>query len=220
MLSSQTIEHIVLFKLKDTATRSDADNIINRINGLKSINQVLHLTAGPLLAVRSSLSSSLTFNLMLHARYRSKQDLFAYNVHPHHIGTVDENRPFVDDIMAVDWMVEDLIGPLAPPPGSSLRLTCFKLKDNLGEDAKLNILEGINGNKYKFGEFVQFTCGENFSPERAKGFSVACLVVYPSLKEMEAAESNSDLLNYMDKFKDCFEDVLVLDHVVQLNRSV
>ncbi|PON54841.1 hypothetical protein PanWU01x14_192070, partial [Parasponia andersonii] len=57
MSSSPKIEHVILFKIKDNAEPSEVNNTVNLINGMSSLNEVLHLTAAPLLRVRSSIPS-------------------------------------------------------------------------------------------------------------------------------------------------------------------
>jgi hypothetical protein len=150
MSSSQTIiEHIVLFKVKDSTEPSEVNAMVSRVNGLRSLEQVLHINAGPLRSIRSS---SLTFNYMIHSRYKSKDDLDAYTVHPKHVSVVKENGGLVDDFMAVDWVADDLRGPVVVLAGSALRFTILKLKEGLGDEAKSEILEAIIGTEDKFGE--------------------------------------------------------------------
>lgn len=85
--------------------------MINRLNGLSSLDQVVHITAG---AVHRIESSSLTFTHMLHDRYNSEDDLNAYNVHPAHVSVVNEAvKPIVDDAMAVDWIADELDGQVS-----------------------------------------------------------------------------------------------------------
>ncbi|KAE8682588.1 putative apyrase 7-like isoform X1 [Hibiscus syriacus] len=55
--------------------------MLNNLNGLVSLDPVVHLTAGPVLRTKSPISN---FTHMLHSRYKSKEDLNAYAVHPDH----------------------------------------------------------------------------------------------------------------------------------------
>ncbi|KAF4363573.1 hypothetical protein F8388_002114 [Cannabis sativa] len=192
---TQTIEHIVLFKVKDDTDPSKVNAMVNGLSSLKSLDQVLHITAGPLLRNRSS---TLNFTHMLHSRYSSKDDLNAYSQHPNHMSVVKESvLPICEDIMAVDWVAEDLQGPASLSPGSAF--------------------EGI---KNSFGQISQLTCGENFSPGRAKGYSIASIAVFPGQSELETLDSDEELVKLQkEKVKEHLESVVVVDYLVSLPQS-
>lgn len=216
--ATQIIEHVVLFKVKDNTDSTKVNSMITSLNGLISLDPVLHLTGGALHRIRSS---HFAFTHMLHSRYSSKENLNAYTVHPSHVGVVKESvRPICDDIMAVDWVADDLQGPVAPPPGSPMRFTFLKLKDNQPAEAKDEIIGVIRGIKHRIGGIDQITCGENFSPARAKGYSIASLAVFPGLSELDAVDSKEELVNSEKaKVRDSLESVLVLDYVVPSSGS-
>ncbi|KAI9123193.1 hypothetical protein K1719_006082 [Acacia pycnantha] len=213
MSSTQTIEHIVLFKVKDDTDPSQVNAMVSGLSSLVSLDQVRHLTVGPLLRNRSS---ALTFTHMLHSRYDSKDDLGSYSAHPSHPSVVKGSvLPICEDIMAVDWVGQNLEGDLVPPPGSAIRVSFLKLKENLGDEVKNEVLGVIGGIKDKFGQIRQLSYGENFSPARAKGFSIASLAVFPGQAELDAVDSNEDLVNHQkDKVREHLDSVLVLDYVV------
>lgn len=213
--SSQTIEHIVLFKVKDDTDQSKVSAMISGLNGLTSLDSVVHLSAGPLLR---NLSSSFNFTHLLHSRYKSKDDLSSYSQHPSHLSVVKESvLPICDDIMAVDWVADNLQGPLSLPLGSALRVSFLKLKESSGEGAKCEVLEAIKGIKNSFSQIAQLSVGENFSPARAKGFSIASLAVFPGTSELEAVDSDQELVNSQkEKVRDNLESVIVVDYVVSL----
>lgn len=210
---TQPIEHVVLFKVKDGLDSSKVNDMLTGLNGLISLDQVLHLTAGPILRNRSSSS---TFTHLLHSRYPSKEDLSIYSAHPAHMNVVKQFvLPICDDIMAVDWVADALKGPVVAPPGSALRLTLLKLKENLGEEVKSEILEVIAGLREKLGPNVQLTVGENFSPARAKGFSIASIAIFPGPNELEAAASDQEMVELQkEKVREYLESVIVVDYVV------
>ncbi|KAE8667081.1 putative apyrase 7-like isoform X1 [Hibiscus syriacus] len=88
--------------------------MLNNLNGLVSLDPVLHLTVGPVIRIKSPISN---FTHMLHSRYKSKEDLNAHSVHPDHQRVVKEHVvPICDDIMAVDWVADNEPTPLSPPP--------------------------------------------------------------------------------------------------------
>ncbi|KAK9948057.1 hypothetical protein M0R45_003646 [Rubus argutus] len=133
----------------------------------------------------------------------------AIDRHPTHVSVAEQFvYPNCDDIMAVDWVQEELTGPVGLSPGSAIRVSFLKLKENVGEAAKGEILEVLKGRR--FGEVGQISVGENFSPERAKGYSIASLAVFKGVSEMEAVEEQVGL----DKVRDYVEGVIDLDYVV------
>lgn len=212
------IEHVVLFKVKDDTEQAKVNAMVNGLNGLVSLDPVLHITAGPVLRTRSPISN---FTHMLHSRYKSKEDLSAYSAHPDHMRVVKENvLPICDDIMAVDWVADNDPAPLSPPPSSAIKLTFMKLKENVPSDAQGEILGVIKGIKEGISGIQQITCGENFSPARAKGFSLASIAVFTGVEEMEAAEGNEEFVNLQkQKVRDYLDGVIVIDYVVPSSSS-
>ncbi|XP_028751479.1 stress-response A/B barrel domain-containing protein UP3 [Neltuma alba] len=211
-MSTQIIEHVVLFKVKDETEPSNVTAMVDRINSLVSLPQVLHIAMGPLHRLRSS---SLTFTHMLHARYNSRADLDAYTTHPAHVSVVKANAPFCDDTMALDWVAHDLRGDLVLPPGSAVRVRFLKLKENSSDEVKNEILGVLREIEDKFSEISQFSCGENFSPGRAKGFSIGWVAVFGGIRELEAVDSNEEWGKYeKDKIGEYVEREMVMDQVV------
>ncbi|KAF5199652.1 Stress-response A/B barrel domain-containing protein UP3 [Thalictrum thalictroides] len=215
---SQTIEHIVLFKVKEDTDSSKINTMVNGLNGLSSLDQVLHLSAGPIYKNRSS---SFNFTHMLHSRYKSKEDLGNYSAHQSHLSVVRESvLPICDDLMAVDWVadLDDLA--VVPKSGSVMRVSFLKLKEGLGESEKGDVLKVIGGIKEHFGSIEQLSVGENFSPARAKGFSIASLAILPGLNELEALNSNEQVVKEQkEKVKELLDSVIVLDYVIQSPQS-
>ncbi|XP_027368746.1 stress-response A/B barrel domain-containing protein UP3-like [Abrus precatorius] len=209
------VEHVVLMKVKDDVSPSERDGMVERINSLVSLKQLLHLTFGPLLRIRSYPSPSFAFTHILHTRFNSTDDLHAYAVDPTHVAVIKVNTPFIDDIMALDWLADHLHAPAAVP-GSALRVTFFKLKEGLGDPVKHEVLGAIRAIQREFKHPTQLTCGENFSPGRAKGFSLASLAVFPGLAQLEAADSDHELGNYQKNhtIKDNLDTVMLLDYLV------
>lgn len=123
--------------------------------------------------------------------------------------------------MAVDWMTNDVIsGSVNVSPGSALRVSFLKLKENLGEDEKNEIMGVIGGIKEKFPSIEQLSYGENFSPARAKGFSIASLAVFKGWNELEGLDKESEAANEQkDKVRDKLDGVVVLDYVVPSSQS-
>lgn len=117
--------------------------------------------------------------------------------------------------MAVDWVADDFSGSPVVSPGSALRLTILKLKEGMAESAKGEVLGVLKEVKDKFPSIEQLTVGENFSPARAKGFSICSIAGFKGLKELEALDSESELVNEQkDKAREFLDGVLVLDYLV------
>ncbi|KAH1067568.1 hypothetical protein J1N35_032555 [Gossypium stocksii] len=206
------IEHVVLFKVKSDTEQEKVNAMLNNLNGLVSLDPVLHLTAGPVHRIKSPI---LNFTHMLHSRYKSKDDLNTYSAHPEHQRVVKENViPICDDIMAVDWVANNDPTPLSPPPGSAFKVTFLKLKESVSNEVQGGILGEIKGVEGISG-IQQMTCGENFSPARAKGFSLASVAVFGGVREMEAAVGNEEYVNLQkQKVRDNVDGVIVVDYVV------
>ncbi|XP_057766879.1 stress-response A/B barrel domain-containing protein UP3-like [Salvia miltiorrhiza] len=210
---NQIIEHVVLLKAKPSADPSAVNDMVRNLNGLATLDSVLHISAGPVTRCRSA---SLTFTHLLHARYRSKSDLASYTVDPTHVNVVvNYVKPVVDDVIAVDWVAEDFSGPVVVPPGAALRLTVMKLKEEAGESGKSEVLGIVRGIQEKFDSIKQLTAGENFSPERSNGFSIASVAVVKGAEELEALAAESELVNEQkNKAREFLDGVIVLDFTV------
>ncbi|EPS64306.1 hypothetical protein M569_10475, partial [Genlisea aurea] len=206
---NQIVEHIVLFKAKPEA---DAEAMITNLNSLSSLDSVLHLSAGPV----SRCRSQLTFTHMLHSRYASKSDLNSYSVHPSHVDVVNNYvKPVVQDLMAVDWVADDLSGSPVISSGSVLRVSLLKLKEGVSEGEKDEVFGVVRGIRDKFASIEQLSVGENFSPGRAKGFSVCSIAVLNGVNELEKLDSEQDLAKEeKNKVREFLDSVLVLDYTV------
>ncbi|XVE97915.1 hypothetical protein REPUB_Repub03eG0060000 [Reevesia pubescens] len=212
-ITMSIVEHVVLFKVKDDTDQAKVNVMLNGLNGLVSLDPVLHITAGPVYRTRSPISN---FTHMLHSRYKSKEDLNTYSSHPDHQRVVKENvLPICDDIMAVDWVADNDPTRLSPPPGSAIKVTFLKLKENVRNEVQGEILGVIKGIKEGIPGIQQTTCGENFSPARAKGFSLASVTVFAGVEAMVAAEGNEEYLNLQkQKVRDNLDGVIVVDYVL------
>ncbi|XP_058079171.1 stress-response A/B barrel domain-containing protein UP3-like [Magnolia sinica] len=213
-MASKTIEHIVLFRVKPDTHPSKLDTMISRLNGLTSLPSVLHLTAGP---ISKNRSQSFDFTHLLHSRYKTKEDLASYSAEPAHVSVVKESvLPICDDVMGFDW-VSDLDGPISPRPGSAMRITLLKLKEGLGDGEKGEILTVLGGIKASFPEIDQISFGENFSPARAKGFTVGSVSIFPGVKEMDGLDEKGQMVEMeKEKVRSLLESVIVLDYEIPL----
>ncbi|CAA6659331.1 unnamed protein product [Spirodela intermedia] len=218
MAAITAVEHVVLFKVRDGTDTAKISAMISNLRSLVSLDGVLLLSAAHVLRHRSSAASSFGFTHLLHSRYRTKEELAAYSAHPAHISVVREFvLPICEDIMALDWIAEFESDSVALPPGSAARVTLMKLIESAGEAEKGVVLESLHGAKRLLGGAVeQLSYGENFSPARAKGFSVGSIAVFPGVEELdEVDEKGVDLMEAQkEKVRPLLESLIVLDFLV------
>jgi len=211
MSSTSSVEHVVLLNVKDGTDPSDVAAMLDVLNSLRSLDMVKYLTVGP---IHRTQSISLKFTHMLYSKFLSKDDLAAYTASPAH---ADVAVPIVmrvcDDIMAIDWVADISVGP-GPKPGSAIRVQFVRLKEGLGEREKGEVLEVIGGLKVKVSGIEEFNFGENFSPDYAKGFSVAWMEVFPGVSELDSAKESIEIVKENDKVRDYVESFLLVDYVV------
>lgn len=214
--TSQGVEHIVLFKVKENIESSKVNTMINELQNLVTIEQVRHLTFGPILNNNEHTTSTIPFSdlrytHLLHSRYDSKEDLQIYNAHPTHLnGVRNFALPILDDLLVVDWIAGEVTLPPHPSLGTAFRVSFLKLKDEKNGEVKEEVFRAIQGIKESVGGVSYVSYGENISPERAKGFTIASLVVFPGREELDRVDPSEGLI----KVKEHLESVLVVDHVV------
>ncbi|KAI3789993.1 hypothetical protein L2E82_02802 [Cichorium intybus] len=212
----QIIEHIVLFNVKADADPTKVAAMIDGLNSMVSLDLAIHISTGELLRSRSH---SLTFSHIMHCRFRSNDNLQAYFTHPEHLRVVTENiQPINDDLMVVDWISNSISD--APKPGSAMRVTLLKLKEDLVENAKSKFFEGVEGIKNQFKAIEHISYGENFSHALTKGYSISSIAVFPGPTDLEAFDSESELVmnSLKEKLKDSVESELVVDFVIPLSK--
>lgn len=209
---TQTVEHVVLFKVKPETDLSKIDSMLSGLRSLTSLPSVLHLSAGP---IHRNRSSSFHFTHLLHSRYNDKDDLASYSSHPSHLDVVKASvLPICDDVMAVDWIAH-LDGAISPRSNAAMRLTLLKLKESAGDDGKGEVFSVVGGIRNGFPEIEQMSFGDNFSPARAKGFSIGSIAVFPGLKEMDGLDEKGEMVEvHKAKVRDLLEDVIVVDYVI------
>lgn len=121
--------------------------------------------------------------------------------------------------MAVDWVADNIDGSESPKPGSAMRVQFVKLKEGLGEREKGEVLEVIGGLKEKVNGIEELTFGENFSPARAKGFSIASIGVFPGVSVLDAVDQNVEIGKEKDKVRDYIDELVIVDYVVPSPQS-
>uniref|UniRef100_A0A251SYL2 Putative dimeric alpha-beta barrel n=1 Tax=Helianthus annuus TaxID=4232 RepID=A0A251SYL2_HELAN len=129
-----------------------------------------------------------------------------YNQHPEHLSVLKNTQPLLDDFMVVDFLSDGSRDSLKP--GSAMRVTLLKLKEDLVEHEKGKLVEELKG---QFKRTEEISVGESLPNEMSKGYSIGVIVVYPDL---EAIDSDAEL--HKSKVKDFIESEMVVDYVVPL----
>eukprot|EP00270_Netrium_digitus_P014045 TRINITY_DN4733_c0_g1_i2.p1 TRINITY_DN4733_c0_g1~~TRINITY_DN4733_c0_g1_i2.p1 ORF type:complete len:193 (+),score=43.61 TRINITY_DN4733_c0_g1_i2:128-706(+) len=112
---------------------------------------------------------------VLHGRYPSKAALDAYSLSQMHVDAVTTHiKPNLADNMALDW--ESEAGKLLSDT-KIVRTSFVKWKEGVGKE---EITKAVSALWSQIGmsarsTITQFTCGDNFSPARAKGFQFGML---------------------------------------------
>lgn len=209
-----TVEHVVLFKARESTEQAKIEAMITNLQALSSLGITTHLVAAPILRLRSGAATAAAFTHLLHSRYSSPSDLAAYASDPRHVAVVkDSVLPICDDIMAVDWLSDLSSGPIAPPPGSAVRLTLAKPK----EGKKLELMAALEQVKASAAMKLagQVSFGENFSPARAKGYEVGFIAVFDGVEALDGLEKDEALVEEeKKKLRPLLESVIVVDFVV------
>lgn len=211
----QTVEHIVLFKMKEGA---DVATLVDALKSLKILPGVLYLSSGYIHGIHSS---PLDFDIILHSRHATKHDLDRYMGHRLKYGfTLTYMRPNSQDYMIIDY-VHEHEGPLDQPKlGNALRCTFFKMKDGYGEAEKNKVLqvlrEALQGstNQQTFGETYE---GTTYLPAH-KGYEFGTLAVFPSVKALEPLGSPEEFSKKMQtNLQDTIDEsvtVFVVDYEI------
>ncbi|KAG0456160.1 hypothetical protein HPP92_023948 [Vanilla planifolia] len=208
------VDHVVLFKVRDSTDPSKIDAMISNLRSLVTLDIANYLTAGPILRNRSAASESAGFTHLLHSRYRSKADLATYSAHPAHLAVVKENVfTICDDIMAVDWdaKIESSVALAPSSPGSAMRLTLAKPREGAIAADLVRVIDGVRAS---LPAGVQVSYGENFSPARAKGYEVGFISVFPGLDELDALEGKAEIEEHKEKLKPLLESLMVVDYLI------
>uniref|UniRef100_M4ENS4 Stress-response A/B barrel domain-containing protein n=1 Tax=Brassica campestris TaxID=3711 RepID=M4ENS4_BRACM len=146
-----------------------------------------------------------------HTSFIAEEDLNAYVAHPVHLRAVEEWMPIWEDVMAFDYIADIVPGSLTPPPGSVGKITLLKVKENLSDEAKMEIMDVVK-EKSAGADQITVGLGETFSPVNAKGFSIAS-VAY--LKVLGETETLQDLVK--EKVGDYVDGTIVVEFVVPLS---
>jgi hypothetical protein len=215
-LPSKVVEHVVFFNVKESTPPEKVNAMISALQGLKSLDQVLDLTAGP--ALRFS-SGTYKYTHALHSRYKDKQSLAEYSAHPQHVNVVKEFvLPIIDDLLALDWEA-DLGEPMIPSYGA-IRIAVLKPKEGLADPQRFELVEILSGYKDIFPSVGQVSFGQNFSLARAKDFTWGFLSLFPGVKELEELNTNEEHVKIQnEKVLPQMENFVVIEYITSPNSA-
>lgn len=96
------IEHIVLFKLKDTASEEQVEAMLSALAGLRSaVPGIVDLSVGKNFSERGQ-----GFGIGLVVRFENREALDAYIPHPAHRGCVDQFvKPIAAELIVADYEI-------------------------------------------------------------------------------------------------------------------
>lgn len=201
---AQIVEHVVLLKVKEGTAPESIDALVTALRGLRYLDMVLELTAGPVLKGVPS-----EFTHALHSRYKDKADLGAYQAHPDHVDVVVKHvLPLSDNILSIDWE--------ATPEGSvpaeelgALRIALLKPKEGVKPEDFGQLLESLTNYK---GHAIEASSGTNFTPARAQGYQWGFLLRFDSAAALEEFSADPQLRQLQEaKVKPLVESLLVVD---------
>ncbi|KAI5054985.1 hypothetical protein GOP47_0030130 [Adiantum capillus-veneris] len=196
---TRVIEHIVLLKVKESASAEQQDALISGLRSLKCLPMVIELSAGKVVQ-----STCEPYTHALHCRCMSKEDLTSYANDPYHLDVINKYIvPIVEDRLALDWEadVEDPI--LHSSSYGAVRIATMKPKQSLGSEELSSVMDVLREHKRLLPIIKQVSVGKNFSPARAKDYEWAYLAVFPSpnvLKESKELEGlHAQVASAMEK---------------------
>lgn len=208
----ETVEHIVLFKMKPG---TNLEILVDQLNLLRKIPGVLYLTAGIVDEFYCS-SKDLYFDVFLHSRHANKQAVDSYMHNPtklHFTNTYTEL--YYEDYMVLDWVTYHPEPLPNPKLGNALRLAFFKMNDNGWGDVYTKVGEelGPGSDQLTFGENY---VGKTYRPAY-KGFALSSLGVFPGVYQMKALGTPQDFgTKLLGQLEPTVNEVIVIDCIIKV----
>lgn len=163
----------MLFRARDGIEPAATEAWIEALKALAGLDGVLHLYVGPVISCKPDVDA---WSYALYGRYRDKEALQAYAVHPQHLDVVSMGNTLFSDVMALDWEAHDVkcssstSMPSSATPPSALRIVFLQWKHNCLHD---DIISWFHKQPLS-------TSGPNFLPGRARGFEWGFASLYRS----------------------------------------
>jgi hypothetical protein len=94
------VEHLVLFKLKETTTDPQKEQIVRTLQELASMEGIVEMSVG---LNHSREGKSKGFEVGMRIAFENLEALNAYLPHEKHRSTVDKVREHFADVMVLDY---------------------------------------------------------------------------------------------------------------------
>lgn len=86
----------------------------------------------------------------------------------------------------------------------------FKLKDDVTEEQKQEMIDALDALPHQIEEISSLACGEDFCG-RAQGFQIGLVVSFATRGDLEAYSPHPFHQNFVTRFKPLWDDVMALD---------
>ncbi|KAL6002009.1 hypothetical protein ACLOJK_040573 [Asimina triloba] len=209
-MTSKAVEHLVLFNTKPGTDPSKIEALISGLNAFSSLPTVIFLASG---TISTNQSHPFNFTHFVHGRFHTKADLDAYARHPAHRSFAKQFfLPLCADYLIADWEF-DVDGPIVPSPGSTIRITLLKPREDHADADKetiLTVLGEISRSALK--KVDQLSLGENFSKIGHKGFTVASLSTGSGPQAVKALDEMVEMQK--ERAKGLMESIITVDYEI------
>ncbi|KAL5697840.1 hypothetical protein ACHQM5_028950 [Ranunculus cassubicifolius] len=193
----QTVEHIVLFKMKEGY--KDYETFIDAMNSLKCLPGVLYLSSGYIKDIHHPTDG---FNVFLHSRHATKEHLDKYMGHRlKYAFTMTYTEPYYQDYQIIDYVHEHDSPIVHPAKGTALRTVFYKLKDGWGPSDKEKAIKVAK--EHLPGAIDQQTFGDSYegTTYRAahKGYQVGVLGLFPGVADLKRLKSPKEFAKELER---------------------
>jgi hypothetical protein len=172
----KVLRHAVFFKFKDSATKADAQGVVDALRELPSkIKQIESLESGESIR-KSGWNHGFTHCFLL--TFKDEAGRAAYLPHPDHQAFGGALRPHLDKVFVVDYWGR----PAKSPTDRALRHAVFcKFKEGASKEGVRAAEEGLAALPAKIDAVKAFEWGTNNSPEKHdEGFTHCFLFTFDS----------------------------------------
>eukprot|EP00897_Mesotaenium_endlicherianum_P003465 jgi/Mesen1/3146/ME000184S02216 len=190
-MGDKLVDHVVYFKVKPDVTPELKDAAMSSLRALSTLEGVLQLNAGE--AVRCEDGG---WTHALHGRFANKAALQAYSDSPEHTKVVEDLKPILDDICAVDWET-DSESPASESNIGVVHSVMMKLGEEVEEGQIKEMVDGLTRQVGVIKGLKQVSLGESYAPARAKGFTWGFVATFATTDDLDVYAMDEDHLNVM-----------------------
>ncbi|GBG67100.1 hypothetical protein CBR_g78881 [Chara braunii] len=165
------------------------------------------------------LHGSGGFTHGLCVRCRDEESLKSYAAHPRHVSVVTQYiKPIIEDVMALDWQANLSTAAVDGLGAQVIRFGAIKLKDGVSAEDIARMVDTCQRCEGLLPRVRQFTIGQNFAPERAKGYEWGFLARFGNLQDWMAYVRDIDQCAIMNEVvKPLASSVLIADFMAKSN---